>query len=284
MRIANLLPAGYTEGFEPPTELIGAGVSVEQVMMRLPALPTGAVDLILTEVAAVEAAMRAEQAGFDAIFINSVADYGLQASRSAVRIPVIGAGQASMLLACSLGDRFSIVSVLPASLRTCHEAQLRAYGLTDRCASMRFVTSAAEMALIAEPDGWYARMRSRRSDMIERIGLQIRAAVEEDGANTVILGCTCMAPVAADVQAYTGAPVVNPLNAAYLQAELTVRIGLSQAPSTFPPAEVPRADVLAAMVGAADPVLNAQLAAAAEACGDTCEVLSARVPEVAALS
>lgn len=275
MRIANLLPAGYTQGYEPPAHLLPEGTSVEQVMMKLPALPTSALDLAITEIAAVEAAVRAQEAGCDAIFINSVADYGLRAIRSAVQIPVVGAGQASMLLACALGDRFSIVSVLPPSLRECHDAQLRAYGLTERCASMRFVTSAAEMARIAEPDSWYARMRTRRADMIERIGGHVQAAVDEDGADVVILGCTCMVPITKDVQAYTPAPVVNPLDAAYLQAEMLVRMGISHSPKRFRPADTPRSEVLRAIVDGAEEALTRQLLAATEPCDDACEILGA---------
>ena len=275
MRIANLLPAGYAEGYEPPAHLLPEGTSVEQVMMKLPALPTSALDLAITEIAAVEAAIRAQDAGCDAIFINSVADYGLRAIRSAVRIPVVGAGQASMLLACALGDRFSIVSVLPPSLRECHDAQLRAYGLTERCASMRFVTSAAEMAQIAEPDSWYVRMRTRRADMIERIGRHVQAAVDEDGADVVILGCTCMVPITKDVQAYTSAPIVDPLDAAYLQAEMLVRMGITHSPKRFRPADVPRGQVLRAIVAGAEEALAQQPADAAQPCDDACEILGA---------
>lgn len=282
MRIANLLPAGYAEGFEPPARLLADGVTVEPVMMKLPALPTNAVDLAITEMGVIEAAIRAEKAGFDAVFINSVADYGLFAARSAVRIPLVGAGQASMLLACSLGDRFSIVSVLAPSLRDCHHRQLRDYGLTDRCASMRFVTSASEMAQIADPDGWYAGMRSRRADMVERIGLQVRASVEDDRADVVILGCTCMVPIAKDVQAFTSAPVINPLDAAFLHAELLAKMGLSHSPTRFRPAEVPR-EVLQAMVSSAEVALNSQLPGAGDSCGDTCDVLAVPEPEVAGM-
>ncbi|OBH11165.1 aspartate/glutamate racemase family protein [Mycobacterium sp. E1747] len=282
MRIANLLPTGYAEGFDPAPELLGPGVSVEPVMMDLPALPTNAVDLLLTDVAAVEASIRAQASGFDGIVINSVADYGLRAARSAVRIPVVGTGQASMLLACSLGNRFSIVSVLSPSLRECHDRQLREYGLSDRCSSMRFVTSASEMATIADPDGWYAGMRSRRADMVERIGAQIRAAVDDDGADSVILGCTCMVPVAQDVATYTAAPVINPLDAAFLHAAMLVRMGLSQSPSCFLPAETSRAAVLRAMVKGAAATMSAEAVDDETACGNTCEILSAPDREVVA--
>ena len=267
MRIANLLPAGYVEGFDPPAELVPDGVSVETVSMELPALPGSAADLLLTDVATVEAAIRAEADGFDAVFVNSVADYGLRGIRSAVRIPAVGAGQASMLLALGLGDRFSIVSVLSPALREAHTAQLRQYGLTDRCASMRFVTSEQEMAEIAEEDSWYVRMRARREDMVQRIGLAVRAAVEEDGADAVVLGCTCMAPVAGDVAAYTRAPVINPLAAVYLHTELLVRIGLAHSPTSHRPVDASRRDAFTAMVRAAQGPVMAQLAGA-----EDCEV------------
>jgi allantoin racemase len=277
MRIANLLPAGYEEGFDPSPDLVADDTVVDPVIMRLPALPTNAVDLLLTDIAAVEAAIRAEQAGYDALFVNSVADYGLRAIRSAVRIPAVGAGQAAMLLACAIGHRFSIVSILPPSLGEAHAAQLREYHLTDRCASMRFVTTEAEMATIADPDSFYVRMRSRRRDMVERIGEHVRAAVEVDGADAVVLGCTCMVPVARDLAELTGAVIVNPLDAAVLHADTLVRMGLAQSPSAYRPAVTPQGATLAAMTAAAAPALGLD-----PACGDTCEVMADGVAEPAA--
>jgi Asp/Glu/hydantoin racemase len=269
MRIANLLPAGYGEGFDPSPELISSGTVVEPVMMELPALPTNALELVLTDVAAAEAAIRAQNAGYDALFVNSVADYGLRAIRSAVRIPAIGAGQAAMLLACQLGHRFSIVSILPPSLGEAHAVQLREYQLTNRCASMRFVTTEHEMLTIAEPDSFYARMRARRQDMIERIGQQVTAAIDDDAADVIVLGCTCMAPVASDLAELTGACVINPLDAAYLQTEMIVRLGLAHSETAYRPAPAGRGAALAAMTSAAVPHLGL-----APACDDACAVLA----------
>jgi allantoin racemase len=248
VRIANLVPSGYTEGFAPSAELAGVDVTVDYVEMGLPALPGNALDLALTELGAIEAAMRAEAQGYDALFINSVADYGLRAIRSAVRIPALGAGQASMLLACQLGYRFSIVSVLTPSLRECHEAQLREYGLVDQCASMRFVTTDAEMLTIAEPDSFYVRMRSRKADMVERISAQARAAVEDDGAQVIVLGCTCMVPVAPDVAEAVDVPVINPLDAVFVQAQALVQLGLCHSARAHLPAPVPRSETFSALV------------------------------------
>lgn len=268
VRIANIVPAGYREGFQPAAELIPDGIEVLPYEMDLPSLPTSALDLMITEVSSVETALRAQADGVDAVIINSVADYGIRAVRSALRIPVVGSGQTSMLLAAGLGNRFSIVSVLSPSLRQAHEAQLREYQLTDRCASIRFVTSEADMARIAEEDSWYVRMRARKQDMIAKIAAGVRAAVEEDGADVIVLGCTCMAPVAADLAELSPVPVINPLNAVYLQAELQLRLGITHSPRTYTPAATSRLASFTAMTTAAQPTL----AAAADDC-EACAVL-----------
>jgi allantoin racemase len=226
---------------------------------------------LLVGAAAVEAATRAVAEGYDAIVINSVLDYGLRAVRSAVPIPVVGPGQASMLLACQLGHRFSIVSIFSPSIREIHSAQLREYQLTERCAAMRFTVTDAEMATIAEPDSFYARARSRRQDMIERIGEQVRAAVEQDGADAIVLGCTCMAPIAGDLAALTDASVINPLDAAFLQAEQMVRLGVTHSPRAYWSAEALPEQALMAMMTAVAPHFGLESDS-----GDACAMLGDR--------
>ena len=81
----------------PPQEILDvAGPGFEPVLIetRIPAFPVNEINRNMSEIADIEAGLRAEAEGFDAIFINTVGDYGLSALRSAVRIPVIGAGQA----------------------------------------------------------------------------------------------------------------------------------------------------------------------------------------------
>jgi allantoin racemase len=54
-----------------------------------------------------------------------------------------------------------------------------------------------------------------------------RKAVEEDGAQVVILGCTGMTGMAAKVSERSGITVIDPLPAAVKMAESLVRLGLS---------------------------------------------------------
>src|SRR5215470_4871721 len=57
-------------------------------------------------------AKEAEAARCDAVICDCFADPGVRAARELVNIPVIGPGEASMLLAASLGQKFSVITVL----------------------------------------------------------------------------------------------------------------------------------------------------------------------------
>jgi allantoin racemase len=268
MRIANIIPTGSEPSdYSPPAALIGADNTFEGVPSGFQVHPSNEVDLMLMGVATVDAAMRAEQAGFDAAVINTVLDYGLKVARSACRMPVVGAGQAGMLAAAGVGRRFSLISIWPESMRPLHEAQLREYAMVDRCASMRFVTAEPEMATVGDEDGFYAQLRSRQRAMIDRIASEIDFAVREDGADSVVLGCTCMSVATRDLQSRTSVPVIDPLAAAYLNAEALVRLGISQSITVSVPPAVRRAATFAAAVEAS----AASLEMAPDA-GQECEV------------
>lgn len=60
----------------------------------------------------VRAALMAERAGYDAMFIGTIPDVGLLEARTLVDIPVIGYGQASFHVASMLGDKIGVVNFL----------------------------------------------------------------------------------------------------------------------------------------------------------------------------
>ncbi|HYC80447.1 MAG TPA: aspartate/glutamate racemase family protein [Solirubrobacterales bacterium] len=268
MRIANVLPVGMT-GYEPPQGSTDA--EVEVVEMAFHVFPANAVDMLLTEATVLEATLKAAEAGFDAVFVNSTSDYGLKAARAAVSIPVVGAGLASMTLACNLGQRFGIVSVWPEAVREIHERQLRDYQLGERCASMRFVTSEDELSELDQETSFYTEMRARKPRMVDRIAAAVERSVEEDGSDAIVLGCTCMSPVAAELAARTKVPVIDPLAAGFATTELLARLSLSHSPAAHRPAPTRRNELVAGMVAAA----TASLAAAElveEDCGPYCAI------------
>jgi allantoin racemase len=89
----------------------------------------------LNEAQVVEAALAAEREGYDAFALGCFYDPALRAVRSLVDIPCVGLSETCMLVACSLGQRFGLVS-LEASQRAQHEDLARAYGLHERLAGV----------------------------------------------------------------------------------------------------------------------------------------------------
>ncbi|MBL6082135.1 hypothetical protein JMJ56_29595 [Belnapia sp. T18] len=89
----------------------------------------------LNEAQVIEAALAAERAGYDAFALGCFFDPALRAVRSLVDIPCLGLSETCMLVACSLGQRFGLVS-LEAGQRARHEELARDYGLRERLAGV----------------------------------------------------------------------------------------------------------------------------------------------------
>lgn len=166
----------------------------------------------------------AEKAGCDAIICDCFGDPGVHAAREVVDIPVIGAGESSMLLAAALGQRFSVITVL-RSVFTMIENLARRAGVSGKLASIRSV----DIPVLELHDK--ERMNSALFD-------QMVQAVQEDDAHVLILGCTGMMGVARGSQTRLASsgfdvPVVDPVGAAMKCAETMVALGVRQSRLTY---------------------------------------------------
>ena len=178
-----------------------------------------ALDEVLAGEAILSEVLRAEAEGADAVIVDCALDPILSASRQAVHIPVIGAGQAAYCLALALGDRFSIVGPLkclvPEYRRRIHE-----YGLSDRLASIRSIDTPI-LDLLSD-------------QAIQAFVREGRLAVEQDQAEVLVLGCTGMSPAVPRLQQMLEVPVVDPAGAAIALAETLIRLNLSHSGACFP--------------------------------------------------
>ena len=171
--------------------------------------------------------IRAEHEGMDAVVIDCMCDPGLFAARELVSIPVIGPAQASMTLAATLADRFSIIGILERDRQIFHNIW-RLYDLMGRGASVRVV----DIPVLA--------LHEDEEELIEAMVTQGALAISEDHAQALVLGCTGMGGLADPVQqslaekGYAGIPVLDPTGVALKQAESLVALGLSHSKQTFP--------------------------------------------------
>ncbi len=165
--------------------------------------------------------LEAEADGADAVVINCFGDPGVKAGRELVKIPVVGPGEASMLLAASLCNRFSVVTILKNVLPLIEEnAEL--YGISGKLASVRAINVPV------------LELHESQQKTIKALAEEGRKAIEVDSAEALVLGCTGMTGMAEKVAKELDVFVVDPLPTALKFAETLVGLGLSQSKRAYP--------------------------------------------------
>lgn len=189
-------------------------------------------DAMLMDMSVFEIGLAAQADGYDAICIDTVSDSGMYALRSRLDIPVIGPGQASLHIACMLGHKFSIVTMWPQWFHF-YRKTLKEYGLEGRCASLRSIDTRPDLAELLE---------GKEEVVFAKLEAESRLAIEEDGADVIILGSTTMHQSHAYLQDKLPVPVINPGLIAYKLCEVFLETGLSHSKAAFSPPEVPKDD------------------------------------------
>ena len=237
-------PAGTSAPPAPIAEIAAPGFAPELIEPRMRTFPMTPYDRGLTALAYLDCALEAEKAGFDAVFINTFGDYGIDEMKSATNMVVVGAGEATMAMCCNTARNFSIVTIWPPKLNFIFRERLASCGMENRCVSVRNVLQDPEVERVADAGATTASLKDRNEALKDRIVATIHAAVAEDGAHAVMLGCTCMAPVGPDIAARVAVPVFEPMRTGYKTAEALLALGVRHSDAAFPK---PNPDNLAAV-------------------------------------
>jgi allantoin racemase len=149
----------------------------------------------------------------DAIMINCFADPALDAARELTDKVVLGAGETSMSVAIQLGPKFSVISVLKntASWVRIQAAKL---GIEGKLTSAIGVDIPV-LDLGKDPER-----------TVRAIVESAREAIEKDGAEVIVLGCTGMAGLAAKIRERLDVPLIEPAATTLKMAEMLVKLGL----------------------------------------------------------
>jgi allantoin racemase len=151
---------------------------------------------------------------FDGFVIACYSDHPtLYAAREITDKPVLGIAEASMLAACMLGHKFSVVTTNAEWEPLLWDA-VNHYGLAQRCASVRS-TGMPVLALEAGEDDTY-----------QLILQGAQKALAEDGAEVICLGCAGMAGLDKRLEAALGVPVIDGVAAALKLLEAMLGYGL----------------------------------------------------------
>jgi Asp/Glu/hydantoin racemase len=179
---------------------------------------------ILETPALVKKAIEAERQGFDAVIQSNTFDPGVEASRLAVRIPVIGLLRASLHFAASLCDRFGLI--VPLETHMPHTMRLvQTYGMTP------FVSGISTVGLYDTGD-----LSGYHDVVIERT-LEVGKKLVDEGAQAIIpLGGKIYPYVVTpeELEPHLGVPVINTKAVGVSYAELMARNRIKHSIKAYP--------------------------------------------------
>lgn len=191
----------------PDTEVISVSAS-----MGPPSIE-GYYDEAIASLALLQEIKSGESQQIDAYVIACFGDPALYAARELATGPVIGIAEAAMHAASVIAPSFSVVTTLQ---RTCGMAWHLAerYGMKRFCKNVR----ATDVAVL-DLDIPGSRARSIIID-------ECRRALDEDGAESIVLGCAGMAEFCYEIEDAIGAPVIEGVTTAVKWAEALVSLKL----------------------------------------------------------
>lgn len=167
----------------------------------------------LAAVAVMDAVTRYE-GEFDAVIQAGYGEHGREGLQELLDVPVVDITEAAASTAMYLGHKYSVVTTLDRAVPLI-EDRLKLAGLDARCASVR-ASGLGVLELEHDPQR-----------AIQEILTQAEAAVLDDRAEVIVLGCGGMSGLDAQIRQRCGAPVVDGVAAAVAIAEGLVRLGLS---------------------------------------------------------
>jgi len=154
-----------------------------------------------------EIVRKAEKERYDSVVIGCFYDPGLREAREIARIPIVGPAEACMHIASTLGHRFSIITGRRKFVPKM-EDNTSIYGLEKKLASIRTVDFSVK------------EMEESREKLKEALLNEAKRAVEEDGAEVIVLGCTAESGFSKELMEKLKVPVIDATLVAWKYAEM----------------------------------------------------------------
>ena len=160
--------------------------------------------------------------GWDGILLGCYGDPGLDALREIVEIPVVGAGQATALMASAVARRFSVITVMDSVIGPL-EDMIHLSGGGSKLARVRAVNIPV------------ADLHRDRELAIEATLEEGRKAIAEDRADALIVGCMSMGflEIPEACQAELGVPFLNPARVQLKFLEAMLGSGLTHSKRAY---------------------------------------------------
>ncbi|KPK75953.1 MAG: Asp/Glu/hydantoin racemase [Phycisphaerae bacterium SM23_30] len=153
--------------------------------------------------------VRENEDQYDGFVVTCHYDPNLDAVKEITARPVVGIGEASLRIASMLGHSFSLITTEDHSIAL-HEELIRKYHLAEVMASVR--APAAELAAFDER---------------EKFLRTARAALDEDRAEVIVLGCAGLSGLDKFLQTQLNVPVLDGVICGLFVAAGLVKYGVS---------------------------------------------------------
>lgn len=140
----------------------------------------------------------------DAFIIACYADPGLEESRAKTDKPVFGIQESAVSLSATYGRRFGVLALSWDSIQR-HIAYVRQLGCQDFHAGERPLDISVDDA-------------ANDPEVLPKIIETGRQLIEEDGAETLVLGCAGLSMHRKAAQLELGVPIIDPVEAAVSMA------------------------------------------------------------------
>lgn len=189
------------------------------------------------------AQLAAEHAGrVDGVIVAAFGDPGLPALRELIPVPMVGMSEAAFATASLLGQRFSIIAI-SSRITAWYRETVERCGLLPRLASIRGLD---------EP---LADIGTVQTDKPQQLLNLCRKAVQEDGADALVIAGAPLAGLARQIRNQLPVPAIDGVSCAVTQIEGLIRLGTPPAAmgSFAPPPLKPNRglpDALAALLAA----------------------------------
>jgi Asp/Glu/hydantoin racemase len=157
-------------------------------------------------------------------------------------VPVTSCAHSQMHIASMLGNKFSIIDISEAHNMRMQDLVVQ-YRFTDRCASIRNINFPLPRPPYDDEyrieDERNKALRGEASEMIETALKESLAAIEEDGAEVIVLGCSAtfwMRPILQKRLGESGwnVPVLEGYRSAVEHLKLLVNLGVDASGLAFP--------------------------------------------------
>ncbi len=178
----------------------------------------------LADAALIKKAIEAEDRGFDAVMTVCIYDFGAEAMRHVVDIPVVGTGAATCHVASMMVDRVGVLAPTTPGVPITYKV-LRKNGLYgDRVAPIRGVDLPVQ------------ELWEHKDELKRRIISLFQQTVDEGAQACWIVG-TLLIPFAIsaqEVQKELGVPVLDPIGIGVKMCELLAGVGYKNSRACYP--------------------------------------------------